>query len=256
MDILITGATGTLGKEIIKQLIDTGQINVITTKADVSFAEGVNVIKADITDFKSLQTIVGAADIIVHCASNPADAKRVDLEGTRNILAAINKKRFKHFIYVSIAGVDKSQYPYYVVKREVEKIIEAEGIPFTVLRATQFHDFVLYRMIKPFDNEQGLTIPAGLKFQSIDVTEVAGKVRHLIEAGPNNEIITIGGPEILTIEEMASVYLNILGRADSFKTQMMPGERFEMLRSGINLCGDNRFGKITWRQYLKNNDQF
>ena len=256
MNILITGGTGTLGKEIIKQLIGAAQINVISTKAGVRFAQGVNVIEADITDFNSLQTVVGAADVIVHCASNPADAERVDLDGTRNILAAINKKQFKHFIYVSIAGVDKSQYPYYVVKREVEKIIEAEGIPFTILRATQFHDFVLYRMIKPFDNAQGLTIPAGLKFQSIDITEVAGKVRQLVEVGPNNEIITIGGPEILTIEEMAAVYLDMSGRAGSFKTEMMPGERFDMLRSGINLCGDNRFGKITWRQHLKDNDQF
>lgn len=58
MDILITGATGTLGKEIIKQLIDTGQINVITTKADVSFAEGVNVIKADICQIIHLKSSV------------------------------------------------------------------------------------------------------------------------------------------------------------------------------------------------------
>lgn len=251
-NILITGGTGALGKEIVKQLIPLAQINVISTKRAAKLEDHVNVVKADITDFESLQAVVGAADVIVHCASNPANAKAVDLQGTRNLLAAVNKNKLKHFIYISIAGVDDSQYPYYVVKRRVEQLVENAGIPYSVLRATQFHDFVLCRMIQPFDTRQSLTVPAGLKFQSIDISEVAAKVKQLITGGPNDETITIGGPEILTIEEMASVYLDVSGRPDKLKTEMIAGERFDVLRSGINLCKDNAYGVITWRQYLTN----
>lgn len=179
-NILITGGTGALGKEIVKQLIPLAQINVISTKRAAKLEDHVNVVKADITDFESLQAVVGAADVIVHCASNPANAKAVDLQGTRNLLAAVNKNKLKHFIYISIAGVDDSQYPYYVVKRRVEQLVENAGIPYSVLRATQFHDFVLCRMIQPFDTRQSLTVPAGLKFQSIDISEVAAKVKQLI----------------------------------------------------------------------------
>lgn len=248
-NILITGATGTLGKEIIKQIVGIGRINTISTKENPGFAEQVNSIKADLADLKSLET-VSAAEIIIHCASNPANAKIVDLKGTENLLTAVDKNKLKHFIYVSIAGVDKSQFPYYTIKQATEQMVIASGIPFTILRATQFHDFVLNRMIKPFDSGTDLKVPAELKFQSIDIKEVAGKINQLIIDGPVNEVITIGGPEILTIEEMSAAYLKTLGRTDPVKTEMMPGERFDMLRSGVNLCKEHTFGKITWQQYL------
>lgn len=256
-NILITGATGTLGKEIIKQLAGIGQINIISTKENPGFAEQVNSFKADLTDLESLDT-VSTAEIIIHCASNPANAKMVDLKGTENLLTVVDKNKLKHFIYVSIAGVDKSQFPYYMIKRAAEQMVIASGIPFTILRATQFHDFVLNRMIKPFDSGVDLKVPAGLKFQSIDITEVAAKIKQLTVGNPANDIITIAGPEILTIEEMSATYLKTLYRTDPVKTEMMPGERFDMLRSGINLCKEHTFGKITWQQYLTtliNHDQ-
>jgi uncharacterized protein YbjT (DUF2867 family) len=152
-NILITGGTGTLGRAVIKQLTGTEHtIKTISTKENPELYDGVKMVVADLTKPESLPVTINDAAMIIHCASNPLNAKVVDLEGTRNLLAAIDKTRVKHFIYISIAGVDKSQFPYYMVKHKVEQLIEAAGIPFTILRATQFHDFVLYRMIKSFDN--------------------------------------------------------------------------------------------------------
>jgi hypothetical protein len=93
-------------------------------------------------------------------------------------------------------------------------------------------------------------IPAQLKFQSVEVTEVAGKIKELIVAGPVNEVITIGGPEVLPIEKMAETYLSVLRKTDPIRTEIMDGERFDLFRSGINLCKEQAFGKITWKQYL------
>jgi uncharacterized protein YbjT (DUF2867 family) len=251
-NILITGGTGTLGQAIIKQVADIGVINVISTKEKADMSRPVNVFNADLTDIESLRTVAEAADIIIHCASNPTNAKVVDLEGTCNLLACVNKTRLKHFIYISIAGIDKSTFPYYIIKQQVEQLIMLAGVPFSILRPTQFHEFVLYRMIKPFEHGTNLTIPAGLKFQSVDVADVAGKIKDLIQTGPANDVTTIGGPEILTIEEMAKTYLTTLGLPASITPEKMEGERFDMLRSGINLCKDKAFGKITWQQYLNN----
>jgi uncharacterized protein YbjT (DUF2867 family) len=249
-NILITGGTGTLGRAIIKQLAGLGTINIISSRDNAEITAPANIIKADLTDADSLKQVVSKANVIIHCASNPTNAFAVDLEGTRNLLNCINTTALKHFIYISIAGVDKSQFPYYVVKRRVEQLVEAAGIPFTILRATQFHDFVLYRMIKSFETDGVLTIPQGLKFQSVDITEVAAKVKELTLTTPTNDVITFAGPQIQTIEEMAATYLNISGHPGPLKTEKMEGERFDMLRSGINLCPDKAFGKITWNVFL------
>lgn len=250
-NILITGGAGTLGREIIRQLNHNGrQISVITTKDDPGLPEGLNIIKGNILDIDSIKEAVADAAIIIHAASNPLNAQLVDMEGTQNILAYVNKNKLRHFIYISIAGVNKSDFPYYKIKYQVEQLIAAANIPFTILRATQFHEFVLYRMIKPYDTGSSLVVPAGLKFQPIDISDVAGKVVSQVAGGANNETITIGGPQVLTIEEMARDYLKTLNRADELKTENMAGERFDMLRSGINLCEDHAFGTKTWQQFL------
>jgi uncharacterized protein YbjT (DUF2867 family) len=249
-NILITGGTGTLGQAIIKQLAGKAAITVISTRDYADLLEPVNIIKADLTDANSLFSIGGTADIIIHCASNPLNAVAVDIQGTKNLLTSIDRSKLKHFIYISIAGVDKSQFPYYVVKRQVEQLVEDARIPHTILRATQFHEFVLHRMVKPFDTDEGLTVPAGLKFQPIHIDDVAAGVANLITTGPKNEIVTVGGPQILTIEDMAQTYLTISGRPGPLKKEMMQGERFDMLRSGINLCPGSATGRITWADFL------
>ncbi|MES2428425.1 MAG: NAD(P)H-binding protein [Bacteroidota bacterium] len=257
-NILITGGTGALGREIIEQLLNADrQISVITTKDNVNLPVAVNVVKADITDPESIQEIVDHSDIIIHCASNPPYAQFVDLEGSRNLLSAVNKSKIKHFIYVSIAGVDNSEFSYYKIKYEVELLIGSLGIPFTILRATQFHDFVLNRMIKPYDIGTCLKVPAGLKFQSIEISEVAQKIVDLTFTGPKNGTVIIGGPQILTIEKMGQTYLDIWSKKYKLETEIMEGERFDMLRSGINLCKEHTFGIKTWEQFLTkllNND--
>ncbi|GAB3914984.1 SDR family oxidoreductase [Mucilaginibacter boryungensis] len=250
-NILITGGTGTLGREIIKQLSYPGQqITVITTQEDPGLPKEVNIVKGDLSHSQSIQDAVTNADIVIHCASNPLNAQIVDIDGTWNLLASINKEKLKHFIYISIAGIDKSDFPYYKVKYNVEQLVAEANVPFTILRATQFYEFVLNRMIKPYDTGKSLTIPAGLKFQAIDISEVAGKIAGLMESTPKNETITIGGPAVQTIEEMAQAYLDVQNRKDELKTEQLSGARFDMLRSGINVCPENAFGTKTWQQFL------
>lgn len=253
--ILLTGGTGTLGREIIKQLLSKNYVvSVISSNNKPDLPEQIKVIHADLTKKESIPADIKNATVIIHSASNPANAQSVDLEGTRNLLAAIDKGHTKHFIYVSIAGVDKSSYPYYQVKREVEKMIQASAIPFTILRATQFHDFVLHRMIRPFDSGPGsvLKIPKGLQFQSIDKKEVVYKILDLIADDALCEIVTIGGPKVQTLEEMAQIYLDVLDRKDNIEAEKMESERLAMLSSGINLCPDHTYGGISWRQFITN----
>lgn len=250
--ILVTGGTGTLGQKIIRQLPPKDfEIIVLSSKVKPELTESVSVFQADLTDVASLEKGFPDADVVVHCASNPMNAQLVDVEGTQNMLSILNKRALKHFIYISIVGVDQSNYPYYVAKYEVEKMIQASGLPFTNLRATQFHDLVLYRLILPADKDDNrqMVIPANMRFQSIDIHEVATKILDLIERGPSNSTLSIGGPEILTLEEMTQEYLNHRQKQKEIVTN--PNDTsFASFKSGVNLCLEKKYGQITWKDYL------
>ena len=251
--VLITGGTGTLGQEISRQLLEKGYaVNILSSKDKPEIDFFTNIIQGDLTDSASLKEAIESSDIIIHCASNPRNAQVVDIEGTKNLLALLDSNKCKHFIYISISGVDKSDYPYYQTKYAVEKLIEATGLPYSILRATQFHDLVLYRIIQVFDQGIGkpIQIPANMKFQSIDKTDVAASIIKLASKQPTYTVTTIGGPEVLTLEFMIQTYFTQLDRNEEIE-YIEPSMAFhQVFTSGINLCPENAVDGVTWAEYL------
>lgn len=253
--VLITGGTGTLGQEISRLLVEKGYlVNILSSKENPDIAYYTHILKGDLTDTESLKEAVGKSGIIIHCASDPRNAQAVDLEGTKNLLGAINKNQCVHFIYVSIVGVDKSNYPYYQTKYAVEQLIEASGLPYSILRATQFHDLVLYRIIQIFDKGVGvpIQIPADMRFQSIDKTDVATYIDELVANKAINGISTIGGPEAHTLETMLQTYLAQSGRQETIEYIESSMAFHQVFTTGINLCPENAIEGISWAKYLSN----
>ena len=83
-------------------------------------------------------------DVIVHCASSPRKTREIDVEGTKRLLKAADRAGVSHVVFISIVGIDRNPYfPYYRMKLETERLIESSPVPGTILRATQFHEFVL-----------------------------------------------------------------------------------------------------------------
>lgn len=252
--VLITGGTGTLGQELSRQLLEKDYIvNILSSKEKPEIDYFTHIFQADLTDPESLKVALENAEIIIHCASNPRNAQQVDIEGTENLLGLLDKNKCRHFIYVSIAGVDKSDYPYYQTKYAVEKLIQKSDIPYSILRATQFHDLVLHRIIQAFDRGTGLPIqiPANMQFQSVDKTDVAACIIEIIQGEPLAGIRTIGGPEILTLEQMIQAYFAQLDRHDSFEYIESTLAFHQVFTTGINLCPENAVNGITWEEYLK-----
>jgi uncharacterized protein YbjT (DUF2867 family) len=100
--------------------------------------------------------------------------QQVDVEGTRALLQAAYASGSHHIVYISIVGVDRTAYFYYQGKYETELLIEQGPLPWTIVRTTQFHPFVL-QIIRSLgaDTPPEVPVPAGARFQSIDVGEVA-----------------------------------------------------------------------------------
>ncbi|HEY9615970.1 MAG TPA: hypothetical protein V6C64_03975, partial [Microcoleaceae cyanobacterium] len=164
-----------------------------------------------------------------------------------------------HIVYVSIVGVDRNPYPYYAMKLEVEQMIEQAAIPWSILRATQFHEFIL-TLIQALDRLPVMLIPKGFLLQPIQASEVADRLVELALAAPAGRVSDMGGPEIRTAAELARAYFKATGRRRSVVEVPIPGKIAQAFRTGAQLCPDQKYGKVGWELFLsqlskKNNQE-
>jgi len=249
-NILITGASGTLGKALCKVMashnipftaVSRREIDVTPpakwVKADFNLGEGVNGLPRDI-------------DTVIHLASNAADKySKSDPELTNDILKYSREINVSHFIYMSIVGIDRIPYPYYEQKLHSENLVISGNLPYTILRATQFHkliDFFLSNSIKfPI-----ALLPKKFKFQPIDPKSVAQKLYEISQHEALNDTVNIGGPEILTFGEMYKDWLLAKKRKAWVINLPMPGKRAHAFINGYNTCSEKDTSGITWKEYL------
>lgn len=251
--ILVTGGTGTLGNNTVQLLIKNGHdVSVLSSRMAPDASPHFRIIPGDLTDISSMPKTPPHFDTVIHCASNPRNKGLTDVKGTDNLLRWLTSIPDVQLIYISIVGVDQTDYPYYQYKMAAEMLITNSARHWTILRATQFHDLVLRRIIQPMDTGTVIRIPAGLRFQSIDVTDVACKIAEITETSSSGKIITIAGQEILTLHEMAMSYLEKKGRNGPIEIVESSDEFINLFATGINLSSDNAYGRIRWRDYLNN----
>jgi uncharacterized protein YbjT (DUF2867 family) len=253
--VLVTGGTGTLGREVVSRLLDKHySTRILSHKSKPSVPRGVEVYVGDLETGTGLRDATKDVDAIVHCASktNGINAYETDVEGTRKLIESAKATGSPHFVYISIVGVDKTQFSYYKAKYDAELLIEKGEVPWTIQRATQYHNYLL-SIIQSFgaDTLSEIPVPSGMRFQSIDVGEVADHLISLVERGPSGRTPYIGGPQVLALEEMAETYLRIRGRKATIQPKPIPNDMYDMFRTGIHLCPDRTEGKITWEEFVR-----
>ena len=185
----------------------------------------------------------------MHAASSPFK-RGVDVSGTRHLLAAAAHSNVRHFVFISIVGVDKKDWYYYADKRLIEQLIARSGIAFSILRTTQFHDFIHRFLDDLFLRFPIGFLPRGWRFQTIDTGEVAALLRDAVLRGPGGRLPDAGGPEILTLRHMADVWMETRGRRPiiPFPAPFLMGKAFAR---GHNLAPDQRVGRLTWREWVQ-----
>jgi uncharacterized protein YbjT (DUF2867 family) len=243
--ILVTGGTGSLGSLVVDRLrtVDC-EVQIL------SRSKRPGTVQADLLTGEGLEQSVGGIDVIIHCASSPTNPRQVDGSGTKRLLQAAEQAGVSHIIYVSIVGVDRNPfYPYYGVKLEVEQMIEQAPIPWTILRATQFHDFVLM-LIQFLDRLPVTIMPKGFLLQPIETREVAARLVELALSAPTGRVPDLGGPEVWTAAELARAYFKATGRRRRIVEVPIPGKIAQAFRAGAHLCPDQKYGKIRWDEFL------
>ena len=138
--VLVTGGTGSLGRELTPRLLAAGYTVRIMSRRNPKPGEDARVewVQASLESGTGLSEAIKGVNVVVHAASNPAK-REVDVTGTARLLNEARTAGVQQFVYISIVGIDRIGFSYYRNKLAAEHLIEASGLPWTILRATQFH---------------------------------------------------------------------------------------------------------------------
>ncbi|WP_406505893.1 SDR family oxidoreductase [Streptomyces sp. NBC_01602] len=237
--ILVTGGTGTLGREVTDRLRTDGHEIRVLSRRSQPYA-------VDLRNGTGLGAAVDGVDTIVHCATQPRGG---DDTAAGHLIEAAKRAGAPHLVHVSIVGVDRVPLGYYRVKRQVEQMVEDSGLGWTILRSTQFHDLVL-RVLAAAARLPVMPLPAGVRLQSIDTGEVADRLAELAVAGPAGRVPEMGGPEVRELPELARAYLRATGKRRPLVSVPLAGKAYAGYRRGGHLTPRRAVGKATFEEFL------
>ncbi|MGP9018094.1 SDR family oxidoreductase [Streptomyces sp. BR1] len=245
--ILVTGGTGTLGRLVVARLRDAGRdVRVLSRKSHPD-ANGLTYATGDLAKNEGIGPAVEGVSAIVHCASD----KKGDADATRNLVRAAEQADVPHLVYISIVGVDDVTFGYFKSKLESEQVIKESGVPWTMLRVTQFYDFILNGAQKA-KKLPLVPVPAGFKVQPIDPEEVAVKLAELAVGEPAGRVPDLVGPEATDAADMIRAYLKAIHKGAPVLPVWMPG--IGKIRSGGLLPkgteGEYATARVTWEEFL------
>lgn len=242
--ILVTGATGTLGRPLVAKLRARGlEVRALSRSGEV---------RADLTTGEGLDEAVRGAATIIHAASDANDPERADRDGTRRLIEAAQRHAVGHLIYVSIVGIEKfTGMAYYRIKLECEEMVRASSVPWTILRATQFYELLPERMLPMLGRFGPIVVGRGWQIQPVDVREVADKLVEVAAAPPAGMLPDFAGPELLTWEQIARDWKRAGGTKKPVWALPLPGRASRAMREGALTSPAHTDGKLRWSDWLR-----
>jgi uncharacterized protein YbjT (DUF2867 family) len=203
MKIIVIGGTGLIGSKTVAILRQRGH-DVVAASPN----SGVNTITGE-----GLKEAVAGAQVVIDLANSPSFEDKAVLEffeaSGRNLLAAEAAAGVRHHVALSIVGIDRSDNGYFRAKIVQEKLIRMSGIPYTIVRSTQFLEFL--RGIANSSADGNVVRLPPVLFQPIASDDVAAKVADVALTAPQNGIVEIAGPERALFNEIVARYLKAVG---------------------------------------------
>jgi uncharacterized protein YbjT (DUF2867 family) len=245
MRIVIIGGTGLIGSKVVEKLRQKGHEAIAAAPNT-----GVNTITGE-----GLKEAMAGTQVVIDLANSPSFEDRAVLEffqtSGRNLLAAEAAAGVRHHVALSIVGTDRSpDNGYFRAKVAQEKLIETSGIPYTIIRSTQFMEF-LRGIAASSADKKVIRISPGL-FQPIAAEDVAANVADVALAAPRNGIVEIAGPDLAPFNDIVARYLKAVGDPREVVSDAEAryfGSRVEE-RSLVPL-GEARLGRIGFDEWLR-----
>ena len=247
MQVLVTGGTGRLGRRMTAPLQAAGHAVKLMSRRGA----GPGGVRGDLVTGRDLHQALAGAEVVVHAASDPrGDPWQADVAGTRRLVQAVDRERLRHLVYVSIVGVDRIPHSYYRAKFAAEQVLLASGLPVTLLRITQFHDFV--------DESLGtakrgplLPVPMGWRLRPVDVGEAAEHVASWTGATPTGDVVEFGGPEEVSAADLARAWAAAREPGTHVIATPIPGRMSAAIRDGAAVPRGGVRGRRTYAEHLR-----
>lgn len=246
MRIAIAGGTGTVGRHAVEAARAAGHEAVVLSRGS-----GVDVLTG-----AGLAGALAGADAVIDVTSimslSEKKARRFFETGTRNLLAAETEAGVGHHVALSIVGIDGIDTAYYAAKLAQERAVAAGPVPFTIVRAAQFHEFagqVLSQVPGPF------AVAPRTLMRPVAAREVGAHLVRVAEGGPTGRAQDIVGPRDETLADVARRQLAFDGIRRRVLDVKLPGAYGAGLASGALRGGpDARQGEITFDEWLRSDD--
>lgn len=222
--ILITGASGNVGRELVKELTNSSTPFKIASHRKNS--EAVYFDFEDATSF--LPALTGIKKIFLLRPPHIADAKKYFLP----LIHAAKEAGVEHIVFLSLLGVEKNPI---VPHHKIEKLIKESGIAYTFLRPSFFMQNLISQHGEELRNDKMIFVPAGKgKTSFIDVRDIgAVAAKVLTEDGHTNKGYSLTGSEALDYYEVADIISNELGETITYVNPSIPKFKQKMLAKGI-----------------------
>ncbi|GHG66086.1 SDR family oxidoreductase [Streptomyces griseocarneus] len=244
--ILVTGGTGTLGRLVVPLLRDAGHTVRVLSRNERPAADGVEYVAGDLFKGEGIDAAVAGAEIVLHLAGGP----KGDDEATRNLVRAAQGAGVKHLVYISVIGADKVPLGWFKMKLDAEQAVAGSGLPWTTLRAAQFHDLAL-TVVEKMSKMPVIPVPGGLRFQPVDARDVAARLVELTLGEPAGLVPDLAGPKVYGLAELSRPYLRTRGKRRPMLPVRMPGKAGRAYRAGDNLTLEGAtVGRRTWEDFL------
>jgi len=243
MRIAVAGGTGVVGSHVVDAVRADGHDPVVLSR-------GAGV---DLTTGTGLDAALDGVDAVVDTANVSTLSARAAIEffetATGNLVAGAARAGVRHLVLLSIVGVDRMPHDYYAGKLAQERVVEAAPVPWTILRATQFHEFAG----QLFDRAKlgPLHVAPRARVQPIAAREVGAHLAGLAADAPRGRVADLAGPREEALDEMVRAYARRTGHRGWIPAVSLPGAQMKGMRAGFALPGPSAvLGTQTFADWL------
>ncbi|MFK0242516.1 SDR family oxidoreductase [Microbacterium sp. NPDC090281] len=243
MRIAVAGGTGTVGRHTVEAVRAVGHDAVVLSRS-----QGV-----DLVTGKGLDYALAGADAVIDVASIETLKASAAIEfftaATGNLISAAANAGVGHVVLLSIVGIDRIPYDYYAGKIAQEKIVEASRVPWTILRATQFHEFAgqMFERAKLGP----VHVAPNARTQPVAASEVGERLAALAAADPQGRVRDLAGPREEQLSDMVRAFARRTGFRGWIPRINVPGPQMAGMRAGHALPGpDADLGRQSFTEWL------
>jgi uncharacterized protein YbjT (DUF2867 family) len=243
MKIAVAGATGAVGRHVVDVARERGHaVDSLSRSARVDLVRG-----------DGLAARLAGVDVVIDVTSTSTQSGEVSEKFfgavTQNLLTAERTVGVGHHIALSIVGSDKAPFGYYAGKAVQEKLVAEATVPWTILRATQFHEFAsqLYRQV----TIGPITLVPTMVSQPVAAREVGQRLILLAEGSPAGHATDLAGPEVLRMSDMVRKYAAAIRGRGPIIAVPLPGGFGKAMRNGTTLAGEGAdIGTQTFGEWI------